>query len=631
MDVINELMGESTTIHWHGMHQKETPYMDGVPQVTQCPIAPHTTFRYEFRADHEGTHWWHSHIGVQRSDGALGALVVRRPIAEVPAIVSRLYDHDLPAHMMIIQDWEHASAVATFSSFHHSIGDNKPQNLLINGRGKYLDTKARDPAVTIVDVETFTKMTQALPTSTEQYPKDVEIIQNGAATSGGSDAAAVPIKIEEATPRRKRQAPAAPQPEPVLTPLATFTVTAGGRYRFRTINAGFLNCPVEISIDQHNITVIQTDGYYFEPVEVSSLVTYAGERFDFVVMANQPVANYWIRYRGLMDCDERFTKAYQVAVLRYAGAVEEHPSEIHPIWDETRVGLQMNALNRGTGLVESVSIAELTSLDEDDPRLLVEQADYKFYIYYDFYDKDNPHFNNPNLYSNAEVPRVENRFIGPQLNRITMKMPAQPLMVAKEQIDATKFCNESSLAKMGIDCSTDFCECNHVLQVPLNATVELVIVDEGYRYDANHPFHIHGHGFRVVAMERLKPTGLDIEEVQALDDAGKIRRRLRGAPLKDTVTVPDGGYTIVRFVADNPGYWLFHCHIEYHVEVGMALVFKVGDHSQMLPMPKNFPTCSDYMPRVGGEPESNRAMRMGRPAGLLVLLLCFYSVCKIFM
>lgn len=87
--------------------------------------------------------------------------------------------------------------------------------------------------------------------------------------------------------------------------------------------------------------------------------------------------------------------------------------------------------------------------------------------------------------------------------------------------------------------------------------------------------------------------------MQALDNAGLIKRRLHGAPTKDTVTVPDGGYTIIRFVANNPGYWLFHCHIEFHVEVGMALVFKVGDHDQMRPVPKDFPTCSNYMPRVG--------------------------------
>ena len=53
-----------------------------------------------------------------------------------------------------------------------------------------------------------------------------------------------------------------------------------------------------------------------------SLVTYAGERFDFVLNANKSVGNYWIRFRGLMDCDERFTSAHQVAILHYDGASE---------------------------------------------------------------------------------------------------------------------------------------------------------------------------------------------------------------------------------------------------------------------------------------------------------------------
>lgn len=63
VDVKNELLGESTTIHWHGLHQRANPYMDGVPHISQCPIPPHTTFRYTFEADAAGTHFWHSHTG----------------------------------------------------------------------------------------------------------------------------------------------------------------------------------------------------------------------------------------------------------------------------------------------------------------------------------------------------------------------------------------------------------------------------------------------------------------------------------------------------------------------------------------------------------------------------------------
>lgn len=65
VDVKNHLLGESTTMHWHGLHQKENPYMDGVPHISQCPIHPHATFRYKFKADNPGTHFWHSHTGKQ--------------------------------------------------------------------------------------------------------------------------------------------------------------------------------------------------------------------------------------------------------------------------------------------------------------------------------------------------------------------------------------------------------------------------------------------------------------------------------------------------------------------------------------------------------------------------------------
>lgn len=46
----------------------------------------------------------------------------------------------------------------------------------------------------------------------------------------------------------------------------------------------------------------------------------------------------------------------------------------------------------------------------------------------------------------------------------------------------------------------------------------------------------------------------------------------------------------VRF----PGYWLFHCHIEFHAEIGMSLIFKVGEHEEMPPVPPNFPRCGDW-------------------------------------
>ena len=47
--VRNHLLSESITIHWHGLHQRDTPFMDGVAFVTQCPIGAGQKFTYKFK------------------------------------------------------------------------------------------------------------------------------------------------------------------------------------------------------------------------------------------------------------------------------------------------------------------------------------------------------------------------------------------------------------------------------------------------------------------------------------------------------------------------------------------------------------------------------------------------------
>uniref|UniRef100_A0A7G3ARV2 Putative multicopper oxidase n=1 Tax=Lutzomyia longipalpis TaxID=7200 RepID=A0A7G3ARV2_LUTLO len=687
VDVQNNLLGETTTIHWHGLHQRRTPYMDGVPLISQCPISQEQTFRYTFYADNAGTHFWHSHTGVQRGDGALGPLIVRCPPSE--DVHYKLYDYDKIEHLMILQDWTSLTGISMFNAHHHSNGDNKPKNILINGRGRFLNspvipvmeddsemdlaasssiieptsipmttTDATAEATTFTSETTPGATTTSLPegTTTTSTSGAISTSTTGATSTGTTDTTTEFAAdftstttttqssfVDEATEasrtydpntdfgfihdnrdptlktlfqhqqrytnvRNKRETPAEAYHnylnESQYIPLQVYHVAKDKKFRFRLINAEFLNCPMEMSIDNHTMLVIASDGSEIEPIEIDSLVSYAGERFDFVVHANQKPGNYWIRVKGLMDCDQRFTSAHQVAILRYAGAPEEEPKDC-PTYDYVRPGRQLNALNRGMEDRTTISIAETTSAYRDpDNGVLQKEADFKFYIYYDFYAKNNTNFHIPGLYGFQEVLNDNQRRYTPQLNHISMQLPTFPLMPARHMIDDSQFCNSSTLANRGINCKTEFCECSHVLQVPLNAIVELVLIDEGFTYDANHPFHLHGSGFHVIGMERLAGN-ISAEIVQELDRSGKLYRRLKGAPIKDTVTIPDGGYTIVRFRADNPGYWLFHCHIEFHAEIGMSLVFKVGEHDEMLPVPENFPTCSDYMPDVEAQSDSS--------------------------
>lgn len=74
--VHNELGNMSTSIHWHGIDQRNSTWMDGVTGVTQCAIPPGESFTYEFEIiDQRGTFWYHAHTTMQYTDGLFGPIV----------------------------------------------------------------------------------------------------------------------------------------------------------------------------------------------------------------------------------------------------------------------------------------------------------------------------------------------------------------------------------------------------------------------------------------------------------------------------------------------------------------------------------------------------------------------------
>lgn len=76
VEVDNQLPVE-TSVHWHGLALSND--MDGVPGLTQDPIAADGRFVYEFTAPDAGTYFYHSHSGVQLDRGLYGALIIDDP------------------------------------------------------------------------------------------------------------------------------------------------------------------------------------------------------------------------------------------------------------------------------------------------------------------------------------------------------------------------------------------------------------------------------------------------------------------------------------------------------------------------------------------------------------------------
>jgi FtsP/CotA-like multicopper oxidase with cupredoxin domain len=98
---------EETTVHWHGVRVPNA--MDGVPHLTQKPIAPGDTFAYEFDCADAGSFWYHPHVNSasQVGRGLYGALIVeeREPLT---------VDRDIT---WVLDDWRLTKAGAISDDF----------------------------------------------------------------------------------------------------------------------------------------------------------------------------------------------------------------------------------------------------------------------------------------------------------------------------------------------------------------------------------------------------------------------------------------------------------------------------------------------------------------------------------
>ncbi|XP_072045930.1 uncharacterized protein [Amphiura filiformis] len=496
---------ESTSIHWHAIHQRGTPYMDGPAMITQCPITPQSSFAYKFKASPAGTHWWHSHSHYQRIDGGFGAFIINQAPGRDPN--SDLYDFDIPEHVVILQIWPDLPATP------------------------YGETPGQIPVPTI--------------NAKGQFKQFVN----------GNDT--------------------------VYTPREVFKVKQGQRYRFRVI--GNNNCHMYVSVDGHNLTAIATDGAPIKPISVDRIGVATGERYDFVLTADQDIGNYWFRAQvasnRIFYC--RNGPQEELAILRYEGAPEEDPEEASLDDGDNDIILNPKRLDTPNG----INLLDVESAVPDDERLLAE-PDQRFYLELGwtnaspqmFYYQDYP---NP--------PEMEPGQYTTHLNFVSFKMPPSPLLTQYDDIPKKEFCYfEENLGKRE-QCASEYCSCTQILKVELGQVVELVLVSEA----DEHAMHIHGYSFRVVGSGDL-PRGATVEDVIEMDKQGDITRKLEGAVLKDTVPLDTLAYYIVRFVADNPGKWFFHCHDIFHQDYGMAIVFQVGEESDLPPIPADFPRCGSW-------------------------------------
>jgi multicopper oxidase len=288
-----------TSVHWHGMHQPGTWQMDGVDKVSRAPIAPGSSFVYEFEATPAGTHWYHSHVGVQYANGLFGPLVVDE--VTPPA----KYDRE---EILLVNDWFLRPAEAILAGL---VGPTQPGGAPMPGMksgGKDVAKMPDEPQGEMPMADGKTPKAGSMPAMKGMAMKGM---------AGKPDVGDVPFESALFNGLGRFAGTQAP--------LASIQVKPGETLRLRLIN-GSSTYAFRFQIDGHPLTVIAVDGSPIVPVKVDNLTFSPGERYDVLLTADQSGAA-WIRAATLAGDEAR-------AVLHYAGAAHAEPVASNVVWGQ---------------------------------------------------------------------------------------------------------------------------------------------------------------------------------------------------------------------------------------------------------------------------------------------------------
>lgn len=172
------------------------------------------------------------------------------------------------------------------------------------------------------------------------------------------------------------------------------------------------------------------------------------------------------------------------------------------------------------------------------------------------------HFNPPVTSAKANLNNAGS------INNISLVTPHFSLLSQPEEIDESIFCDVSNKNNKKCMENSELCTCIHRLKVKLGSIVEFVLID--IDDSLTHPFHLHGHNFYVMDMGIFQEA-MTAEKI-AKHGVPQSGKRNKSPPRKDSILVPNPGYVRVKFRADNPGFWLGHCHFDWHLAIGRKLL-----------------------------------------------------------
>lgn len=302
------------------------------------------------------------------------------------------------------------------------------------------------------------------------------------------------------------------------------TLQPGKRHRLRIINPSTEN-HFQLSLVGHQMTIIAADFVPVNAMTVSSVFLAVGQRLDVTIDASQTPGNYWFNatFGGQNFCGVTVSNnPTPAAIFRYAGAPAALP---------TNPGVRPTDF-------QCLDILNLT----------------------------------PVVQRNVPITN----FTPTPANTLTVTLdgpPASPLFVWKIDGSAINVNWEKPVAQYVMEGNTSYPTSDNIVHVnEVNAWTYWLVENDPDGFSLPHPFHLHGHDFVVLGRS---PDATPASQTRYVFNQATDRFRLSGAnPVRRDVTMlPAKGWIVIAFKTNNPGAWLMHCHIAWHVSHGLSVDF----------------------------------------------------------
>ncbi|XP_059664353.1 laccase-3-like [Cornus florida] len=490
----------NVSIHWHGIHQKGTPWADGPEYVTQCPIQPGASYTYRFTIeDQEGTLWWHAHSRWLRAT-VYGALIIYpKPGSSYPFSMPNL---EIP--ILLGEWWNRDPLDVLRQAIFTGAGPNVSDAYTINGQPGDLYRCSRKGTV-------------------------------------------------------------------------KFFVNFGDLVLLRIINAA-LNQQLFFTITNHKLTVVGADAAYNKPFTASVIILGPGQTTNVLLSADQTPRRYYMAARAYTSAQNvPFDNTTTTAILEYIAApcsvqkgIPLRPTLPRlPAYNDTTT---VTAFSRQLKSPTRVNVP--TEIDES----------LFFTVGLGFV----------NCIPGPQCQGPNNTRFAASINNVSFVLPrkASLLQAYYQNIPGVFTTDFPAVPPVTFDYTGNVSRAlwqpvfgTKLYQLEFSSRVQIVLQDTAILAAEDHPMHLHGYDFYVVGQGfgNFDP-GRDTANFNLIDP-----------PQRNTIDVPVGGWAVIRFVADNPGVWLMHCHIDAHLTWGLAMSFLVedgvGESQLIMPPPEDFPPC----------------------------------------